>query len=56
MAEEGNANQQQYEEQEIYTQTRFFDPESLSFRPLKYPNIAFLQNQNAQSNFQMTAP
>lgn len=23
----------------MYTQTRFFDPDILSFRPLKYPNI-----------------
>lgn len=29
----------------MYTETRFFDPESLSFRPLKYPNIDFIQAQ-----------
>ena len=36
------------EEQDMYTETRFFDPESLSFRPLKYPNIDFINAQYQQ--------
>lgn len=31
----------QYEQPEMYTQTRFFDPEVLSYKPLKYPNITY---------------
>ena len=54
--EEEQRNQSQFEEQQVYTQTRFFDPESLSFRPLKYPNLSFLQNQSTQQHSQMTVP
>ena len=28
-----------------YMEASFFDPEVLSFRPLKYPNIDFIQSQ-----------
>ena len=29
----------------MYTQSRFFDPEILSYKPLKYPNITYMQGQ-----------
>lgn len=28
----------------MYTQSRFFDPEQLSFKPISYPNIAMMQH------------
>mmetsp|Transcript_24009 Transcript_24009/g.36905 ORF Transcript_24009/g.36905 Transcript_24009/m.36905 type:complete len:116 (-) Transcript_24009:3185-3532(-) len=50
-----NAPQEPKEEdREMYTQTRFFDPEILSFRPLKYPNISFLHQQGAKSGNKAT--
>ena len=29
----------EYDKHKMYTQTRFFDPDMLSFKPMVYPNI-----------------
>ena len=30
----------------MYTEGRFFDPEALSYKPIKYPNINMIYTQN----------
>ena len=36
------------EDDSMYTKDRFFDPEILSYKPIRYPNINMIEGYNTQ--------
>ena len=43
--------QEDIEKHKMYTQTRFFDPDMLSFKPMVYPNIEIAKHVQSNTSF-----